>query len=109
MDIETTFDMLSSPVRRTIIAVLYETESVERRQLTATLAALETDGEGGDVVAEARRRIRVSLHHNHLPRLANGDLITYDGETVSATGELEEIAQAVPLPDVGDQIAATSA
>ena len=107
MDIETTFDMLSSSVRRTIIAVLHETGSIERRQLTATLAVLETDGD--DDVADARRRIRISLHHNHLPRLADGDLITYDGETVSATAELDDIAGRVPLPDVSGQIAATSA
>lgn len=106
MNIETTFDMLSSSVRRTIIAVLHETDSIERHRLTATLAALETDGDE-DVVADARRRIRVSLHHNHLPRLADGDLITYDDETVTATSELDEIAQAVSLPDVGGQIAAT--
>jgi hypothetical protein len=108
MDIETTFDILSSSVRRTIIAVLHETDSIERRQLTATLAALQTDGGGENSIAETRRRIRISLHHNHLPRLADGDLIAYDDETVSATAELDEIAQAVPLPDVGGQVAATS-
>lgn len=108
MDIDTTFDILSSPVRRTIIAVLHQTDTIERRRLTATLATLETDVVDDDAVTEASRRMRVSLHHNHLPRLAEGDLITYDGETVTATAGLDEIAQAVPLPDVDAQIAATS-
>jgi hypothetical protein len=108
MDIETTFDMLSSSVRRTIIAVLHETDSIERQQLTATLALLETEGGDEDLVRQTRRRLRVSLHHNHLPRLADGDLITYDDETVSATSELDEIAQDVPLPNVDVQIAAIS-
>lgn len=109
MDIETTFDILSSPVRRTIIAVLHESDPIDRRQLTATLVGLEIDADAGDedALADARRRIRVGLHHNHLPRLADGDLISYDDETVTATAELDEIAQAVPLPDVDERIAAT--
>lgn len=98
MDTETTFDLLSCSARRTIIAVLYETHSIERHQLTETLSALETAGH--DVSEDDRRRTQISLHHNHLPRLADGNLITYDDETVTATAELKTLAQAVPLPDV---------
>lgn len=104
MDIETTFDIMSSPVRRTTIAVLHETDPIDRSRLIATLAALETDASDEDALADARRRIRVGLHHNHLPKLADGDLISYDDETVTATAQLDEIAQSVPLPDVRGQI-----
>lgn len=103
MDIETTFDLLSSSARRTIIAVLHETDSIERHRLTTTLSAVEADGL--DASEENRRQVRIALHHNHLPRLAQGNLITYDDETVTATAELETVAQAVPLPDVTGQIA----
>lgn len=104
MDIETTFDLLSSSVRRAIITVLRESNSITRERLTATLAGSDADD---DSVA-ARRRIRIALHHNHLPKLAEAGLITYDDETVTATAELEQVAQAIPLPDEAGQASAAS-
>lgn len=96
MDIETTFDLLSSSVRRAIVRVLRESNSVTRERLTARLAGSEANDD--DSVAE-RRRIRIALHHNHLPKLAEAGLITYDDETVTATAKLEQVAQSLPTLD----------
>jgi hypothetical protein len=100
MDMETTFDLLSSSVRRAIITTLRESNSVTRERLTAILADSEANDDGS---VDARRRIRIALHHNHLPKLAEAGLITYDDESVTATAELEQIAQVVPLPDEASQ------
>lgn len=45
------------------------------------------------------RRIRIALHHNHLPKLADAGVITYDDETVTATDALEAVTGRVSLPD----------
>ena len=105
MDIETTFNLLSSSVRRAIIAVLRESSSVTRERLTEILTGSEANDD--DSVA-ARRRIRIALHHNHLPKLADAGLITYDDETVTATSELEQVAQAIPSLDEISRTPATS-
>lgn len=102
MNIETTFDLLRSPVRRDVIAILHETNSIARDRLTARVAG-PRDGDGSE---DDRRRTRVALHHNHLPRLADAGLITYDEETVTATNRLESVAREFPWLD-GDEATPT--
>lgn len=94
---ETTFDVLSSPVRREIITTLSESGSVARDQLTETLA--RADGADQD----ARRRIRIALHHNHLPRLADAGLVVYDDEAVTATNRLETVAREIVRFEGGER------
>jgi hypothetical protein len=91
MNDKRTFDLLSSSVRRTLVTILHESGSVERNRLTEALAAAETDADEAADEA-ARRRIRISLHHNHLPRLANEGWVVYDDETVAPTNRLDEAA-----------------
>lgn len=87
---ETTFDLLSSSVRRTIIATLHESGTVARTRLTERLASAEADG--GEA---ARRRMRIALHHNHLPRLEDAGLIDYDDEEVTPTERLGPVARGI--------------
>lgn len=94
MNTEMTFHVLANPIRRGILAVLRESNSVERDELVAHLA----DGDETD-----RHRIRVALHHNHLPKLDDADLLTYDGETVVATSRLETVACRFGLLDANDR------
>ncbi|MFC4447812.1 DUF7344 domain-containing protein [Halorussus aquaticus] len=91
---ETTFDLLSNPVREAIISALHESETVERERLAERLT---TDTDEG-----ARRRTRIALHHNHLPRLADAGLLVYDGETVTATSRLETVVDRVAALDETD-------
>lgn len=72
-------DALSDRRRRDVLAVLTDRGPTAESELTAALAP---DGDADD-----RARIRISLHHVHLPELADADLVARDPEsrTVSAT------------------------
>ncbi|MDS0296320.1 DUF7344 domain-containing protein [Halogeometricum luteum] len=48
--------------------------------LAAFVAAVQCDGERA-VVGEVQERVRVALHHSHLPMLADHGLVTYDHAT----------------------------
>lgn len=89
MNIDTTFDLLADPVRRGIVTALRGTESVSRDRLVATLASDE----------DAHEQLRIALHHNHLPKLADAGLVTYDDETVTATDRIERVACQFDAPD----------
>ncbi|WP_276278901.1 DUF7344 domain-containing protein [Halorussus caseinilyticus] len=88
MDFETAFDLLSNEHRRLVVAALDETGPVSRRQLTTELLArLET----GDSDRTTRRQLRIALHHNHLPRLADAGVVKYDDGTVVPSPKLSTV------------------
>ncbi|WP_435181419.1 DUF7344 domain-containing protein [Halorussus sp. AFM4] len=103
MNLETSFDLLSRPMRRHIFAILNDKESLSRHQLTTRVAALEAEDDTGD--EQLRRRIRIALHHNHLPKLADAGVITYDEGTVTATEALESVAAGLSLGDTDRSLA----
>lgn len=91
------FDLLSDDRRRTLIAVLCETDRERSVESLATEVARREGGETGTpgstagsnpdstagnsaagVSEPARRSIAISLVHNHLPRLASMNLVRYD-------------------------------
>ncbi|UPW00447.1 hypothetical protein M0R88_18330 [Halorussus gelatinilyticus] len=88
MDFETAFDLLSNEYRRAIVALLDEEGSVPRERLPRRLLAR---GVGPDD-DRTRRRLRIALHHNHLPRLADAGVLTYDDEAVTATAKVAAVA-----------------
>lgn len=67
-----TFDPLDHPIRRAILAKLAERRTWTRTDLAA---ALESDEQVDEV---DRGRIEVGLHHDHLPKLADGQYLDYD-------------------------------
>lgn len=94
MSIETRLDLLRHPRRRAVVSILDETDSITRQQLVARLAA--ADAETSDVESETEddaRAIDIELHHNHLPRLADAGVVEYDGDTVTATPQLETVVE----------------
>lgn len=97
MNHDVIFEVLRDPVRRQIVTVLHDKDEISRDRLTTVLTAAEADGE--DDSTKVRRRLRLKLHHNHLPRLADADLIEYDEERISPTPRLETAAQSLPLLD----------
>ena len=112
MDFETTFDVLSSPLRRNIIALLDESSPRTREELTEKLAAMNDgpDGARSDqptttTLTATRRRIRIRLHHHHLPHLADAGIIEFDSESVRATPELKTVAHSLPSTDVETETA----
>jgi hypothetical protein len=91
MDLETAFDLLSNDCRRAIVAVLAGTDGVTREELTARLLACGIGPDEGNP-QRTRRRLRIALHHNHLPRLVDAGAVEYDGQTVVPTPELDALA-----------------
>ena len=69
--------LLASERRRVVLEVLDgSTASIALEELARQVAARES---GRDVVdAEAAERVAVSLHHTHLPKMANLGVLRYD-------------------------------
>lgn len=97
MDHDTIFEVLRNPVRRQIVTVLHDKDKISRDRLATVLTAAEADDQ--DDTTKVRRRLRLQLHHNHLPRLADADLIEHDEETITPTPRLEMAAQSLPVLD----------
>lgn len=79
------FDLLASRRRRYVVYQLNEAETavVTLDELADQLVEWERDWDGRDDRERAtyRDRVRVTLHHNHLPRLADAGLIDYDARS----------------------------
>ena len=76
------FDLLADRRRRFALAYLADAAdgAVTFEALAEAVAARECEGSG--VVPDDRRTdVEVSLHHNHLPRLADAGLVEYDRGT----------------------------
>ena len=79
------FRLLANPRRRYTLYYLEETENavVTVSELTDYLIYCEREWKQTDDRPEADHRddIRISLHHNHLPRIASMGLIDYDARS----------------------------
>lgn len=93
-DLDEVFEVLAHEYRRTIVGELGWGETQSLDDLVA-LVAEEADG------APSATDIRLSLVHNHLPRLAKADVITYDDEAKVA--ELDDaVAERAVLAAVSE-------
>lgn len=76
------FRLLSNHRRRYVLYYLDETENavVTATELTDYLVRREREWKNRDDRTEAdlREEIRIDLHHDHLPRIADTGLIDYD-------------------------------
>lgn len=71
------YRLLASGRRRTALSVLaHRTTPVALEELAVAVASREADVDATDPDAVAR--VRVSLHHNHLPRMDDLDVVDYD-------------------------------
>lgn len=102
------FDLLAATRRRYAIHYLSKTDDgvATLEDLVDAVASWETETSPGDVPDDFRRRVEASLHHTHLPKLADANIIDYDSrsESVRYWGQpvLEEYAEhtaAMELPD----------
>lgn len=72
--------LLRSARRRAVVRILSEAgHGFDLETLAERVAAREAATD--DPTAEAIRRVESSLHHNHVPRLAHHDAVSYDSET----------------------------
>lgn len=67
--------MVSNSIRKQILTVLAEEETMRRADLAEVLAAAE------EIPTADTRTIEIALHHNHLPRLDDENVIEYDVRT----------------------------
>jgi hypothetical protein len=67
--------MVIDPLRRTILTVLADEETMTRTSLAALLAADE------DVPTADTRSLEIVLHHSHLPKLDDENYIEYDARS----------------------------
>ena len=90
--VDTAMDLLADRRRRAVLEYLEETDgSATLTELAVEIAEQETASEPnaisdhGDVSARDRRAVRISLHHTHVPKLVNADVIDYDSATKTVT------------------------
>ena len=92
LSIDTVCDLLADKQRRLLLQYLYQqTQLCQVEELGDHLLTKYTEEDSSQSNSE-RQRITLSLHHIHLPKLADASLVTWDSDdgTVSLTerGEL---------------------
>lgn len=79
VSVDELFALLADERRQALIAVLASHDGpVDVNELTRAVAALETDDDVTDAHESDLRRIRLTLHHVHLPKMADYGVISYD-------------------------------
>ena len=83
--LDAVFELLSSHRRRYALYCLTETEAESVLTLDAVtdrVVAWEREwGDGRLGETDGRDAVRIDLHHNHLPRLADTGFVEYDART----------------------------
>lgn len=75
------FDVLSVERRRTVLSIVGErNSSIDGAALARAVAAREYDATQEAVSDEIVKQVHVTLHHIHLPKLDEADLVSYDRE-----------------------------
>ncbi|QLG48762.1 DUF7344 domain-containing protein [Natrinema halophilum] len=75
---EAACSLLAESERRFLLYQLAEDRSANLEDLVAQVATWELDIHDVAIDKETRQSVYVSLVHNHLPRLADYDIIEYD-------------------------------
>lgn len=94
---DTIHDLLSSRRRRHVVVALSERNPpIALRELAAAVASREAETDSNEVSAEVTDEITVALHHVHLPKLDDADIVDYDAErNAVASARAEELASVV--------------
>ncbi|QCS42250.1 hypothetical protein [Natrinema versiforme] len=78
-EIDAAFALLSNATRRAALRYLSDVEGATARELARHLTSGTRDADGLDSIAESRQAVVTALVHKHLPRLAEHDIVAYDG------------------------------
>ncbi|QLD89491.1 ArsR family transcriptional regulator [Natronomonas salina] len=79
-DLDEFHQLLCSASRRRILYYLQEHPEIPLEELSDVVAGWKAVEENTVVGPRERDRIRVSLHHTDVPRLADSDVVAYDRE-----------------------------
>ena len=88
------FDVLSQTRRRTVLSILTERQSaMDVSALADEVAARETDAAPATLSESTVHEIKVTLHHVHLPKLDDVELVDYDRDdrTVTTTNTTDAV------------------
>lgn len=92
-------ELVSNQRRRYVLQCLTGRDAgMAMADLATDVAALEADADPSEVSPEAVERVYVSLHHCHVPKLVDGDVVECDQERnvvslASADEETEKVRQ----------------
>ncbi|WP_226479034.1 DUF7344 domain-containing protein, partial [Natrinema amylolyticum] len=78
LDLDTIYELLSESRRRYVLYYLLDREHANVDRLALQIAAEEQDKAIKRVTDGEKETVSISLMHNHLPRLADHKVITYD-------------------------------
>lgn len=97
-NVDEVLSLLNDSRRRHALYCLLSNEYVDIDGLSLQIAAWERDETIASVDTDATEEVKVSLHHNHLPRLVESDVIEYDsrcGDIVRGDGfdEIESVVE----------------
>lgn len=68
-------DALADGQRRAVLRTMLDEESADLREVARSVARRKHDDPPSDGALE---RLKVALHHRHLPKLADAGLVEYD-------------------------------
>ncbi|ELZ46318.1 hypothetical protein C464_10903 [Halorubrum coriense DSM 10284] len=76
------FSLLSNPRRRFILQYLNKNpESIRLQALATEVAAWENETDPEELTDKEQKRLYVSLHQTHIPKLEAAGIVEYDGDT----------------------------
>ena len=86
--LDTLFEALASHRRRIVLDALgHRIGSMQAETLAREVCAAEHGVSASSVPAEAVQAVLVSLHHRHLPRLSDAELLEYDSTARTVTND----------------------
>ena len=91
--VDTALELCQNTQRRIVLATLLERQQPATvADLTRAIASHEHDGQTA-VSDETLSRIRIALHHVHLPKVAEAGIVEYDAErgVVEPTATLDRL------------------
>lgn len=88
------FDVLSEARRRRILSILTGRQSMDVKELANAVAARENDAAPATLSESTVHEVHVTLHHVHLPKLAEATLVNYDrnDRTVAPTDATDAVS-----------------
>lgn len=83
---ETIFSLLSDERRRHVVAALADrTTEITLDELVSTITSRNLAGSEATDPAATKKRIKIALHHVHLPKLDDAGVVEYDPDARTVT------------------------